>query len=568
MRRIAGVVLGAVALLVGAPSAGAVTPEYFTFPAGYGVSNFGVTADGAGNIWFTAQAPSHNSSQSATQPTPALARLVPGQVAAGTANGISFFPLPDPVPLNCCANQVRSVSYNKADGRLWYVRDDGGLGFAKPEELVTPGSSSNITVTSLPGYVDLWDTAPSPAGGIWLTEHSASNVGPAYPGDRIAYYNGGPPVEGPNVAIQNGNTTLNSLRYDAKPSGITIGQDGRPWFVEEDPGNPGYRIASYSGTGSSYAEWSVTPCEGTTPCSGSYTGTGLTDVTTAPDGTLWFTNYDNRKLGRFEPGTQQMTQFTMASISPTLAAGKPRQITAAPDGTLWMTVVGGYGSSANAIVRIVPTATPTATVYPASATAYPLGIGADDAGNIWFGTAGDGSVAEVARLAGVVATGPVPAAPAPAGTTTTAPVAPAAAPALPTPAPGTTVLKPVSAGTAKITPPQTGNGEINTNQRCVGPPQNPCVVVYLIKEHEYVTAFPSSVGHAKKKKAKQPRVLGTKTVTTKGGQSAKVTVKLNRLGRRILKGKHKVKVVFTATQKLPGGKTRTLTRKTLTIRTR
>jgi hypothetical protein len=66
----------------------------------------------------------------------------------------------------------------------------------------------------------------------------------------------------------------------------------------------------------------------------------------------------------------------------------------------------------------------------------------------------------------------------------------------------------------------------------------------------------------------QPRVLGTKTVTLNGGQKAKVTVKLNKLGKRILKGKHKLKIVFTAQQKLPNGKTKTVTRKTLTLRSK
>ena len=63
-------------------------------------------------------------------------------------------------------------------------------------------------------------------------------------------------------------------------------------------------------------------------------------------------------------------------------------------------------------------------------------------------------------------------------------------------------------------------------------------------------------------------MLGTKTVTLSGGQSAKVTVKLNKLGKRILKGKHKLKVVFSATQKLANGKTKTVTRKTLTLRSK
>jgi sugar lactone lactonase YvrE len=563
MRRIA-VAVGLL-MLMGAPAAGAVTPEYFRFPAGYLISNFGVTTDGAGDVWFTAQGPAHvrpeNPGQS--QPTPTLARLVVSQAAAGTANGLSFYPTPDPADVNCCANQVRGVAYSAHDDKLYYVRDDGGLGSLTPSQAVA-GTSQGMVGSTLPGNVDLWDVAASPTGGAWFTEHSASNLAPYY-GSRLAFSNGGT-TEGPNVSIQNGNTAINDLRYDAQPAGVAVAADGRPWFVEENPGNPGYRLATWSGAGTSYDEYQVSPCEAASPCSGFYSGSGLTDVAVAPDGGVWFTNSVNKKLGRFDPVTHTMVQYSTASIDPSLAAGGPRQITAAPDGTLWMTTYGGYGSSANAIVRIVPTATPTATVYKTSTTLAPLGIGADRSGNVWFGLGGSTGDPQIGRLAGVVGTvaPPPPAPPAPAAVGAVA----APVPVVPTPPPGTTKLAPASTAVATITPPQTGNGAINTNQRCVGPPERPCTVVYLIKEHEYVTAFPSAVGAAKKKKAKKPRVLGTKTVTLHGGQTAKVTVKLNTLGKRILKGKHKLKVVFTATQKLPSGKTKLLTNKTLTLRSR
>jgi streptogramin lyase len=577
MRRSAWLVL-ALSMLVWAPGAAAdVTPDYYPFPTGYTISNFGVTADGAGNIWFTAQSPPHGS-----QPTPSLARLIPAQSSPGTSNGIAFFPTPDPPNVNCCANQVRGVTFNPKDGKLYYVRDDGNIGSATPAAMVA-GQSTGISSTMLPGYQDLWDVAPSPAGGVWFTEHSASNVAPTYYGDRIAYYNGGIPVEGPNVAIQNGNTSLNSLRYDAQPSGIAVAKDGRPWFVEEDPGNPGYRVATYGGTGDNYDEYLISPCEGVSPCSGSFTGTGLTDVTIAPDGGIWFTNFLNRKFGRLDPDTHAMVQYTLSSIDPTLAAGQPRQITTAPDGTLWMaTRQGSYNGPGNALVRIVPSATPTATVYKLAADRPPLGLNADNAGNLWFGVSNPTAPSLVGRLAGVVGTIPVPD---PGnggdgggdggdgggggdgdgggggGTTPAPPVI--------APVPSTTppiILKPATIGQSKLDPPQTGNGAINTNQICVGPPEARCALVYLIKEHEYVVGFPSSVN--KKRKKHQPRILGTKTVTLAGGQSAKVTVKLNKLGKRILKGKHKLKVVFSATQKLANGKTKTVTKKTLTLRSK
>ena len=57
MRRSAWLAL-ALSMLVWAPGAAtAATPEYFTFPAGYGVEDWGVTADGAGNVWFGGQGP-------------------------------------------------------------------------------------------------------------------------------------------------------------------------------------------------------------------------------------------------------------------------------------------------------------------------------------------------------------------------------------------------------------------------------------------------------------------------------------------------------------------------------
>ncbi|MCW2985872.1 MAG: hypothetical protein JWR63_3442, partial [Conexibacter sp.] len=401
MRRIAAA-LGLLTLTLCATAPAAPAPEYFPFPAGSSVSNFGVTSDDAGDVWFTAQSPPNGS-----QPVASLARLIPSQATPGTSNGIAFFPTPDPADVNCCANQVRSVAFNPSDHKLYYVRDDGNVGSGRPADLV-PGTSTGMSSYELPGYVDLWDVAAAKGPGAWFTEHSSSNVFPYY-GARVGFYGGGAPTEGPNVAIQNGNTSLNSLRYDSKPAGVAVDRNGLPWFVEEDPGNPGYRLASWAGTGDVYQELQVTPCEGTAPCSGSYTGTGLSDLAIAPDGGIWFTNVINKKFGRLDPDSHTMTHYTMASIG--LAAGSPRQIAAAPDGTLWMTSMQGYtNATSNAIVQIRPAATPTdaptATVYKTSTSAPPLGIGADRAGNIWFGLATPSPPGMVGRLAGVVGAAP------------------------------------------------------------------------------------------------------------------------------------------------------------------
>ena len=64
-----------------------------------------------------------------------------------------------------------------------------------------------------------------------------------------------------------------------------------------------------------------------------YTGTGINDpqdITTGPDGALWFTNYDNDSIGRITTGGL-VSNFTYPNID------RPAGITAGPDGALWFT---------------------------------------------------------------------------------------------------------------------------------------------------------------------------------------------------------------------------------------
>jgi hypothetical protein len=74
------------------------------------------------------------------------------------------------------------------------------------------------------------------------------------------------------------------------------------------------------------------------------------------------------------------------------------------------------------------------------------------------------------------------------------------------------------------------------------------------------------VSKAKRKPKRKSRTLATKAVTLKGGEMRKVTIKLNKLGQRILEGKHSVKVDLVVSQKLDGGKTKVLSRRTLTVK--
>ena len=101
------------------------------------------------------------------------------------------------------------------------------------------------------------------------------------------------------------------------------------------------------------------------PCSGSFTGTGPTDVAVAHDGTIWFTNQLKNEVGRLDAGGGTFTNYSLPGIDNGLTNGLARAITVAQDGTLWVAEYGGISNpNANAIVRIVPSfPAPTVTVY-------------------------------------------------------------------------------------------------------------------------------------------------------------------------------------------------------------
>jgi len=84
----------------------------------------------------------------------------------------------------------------------------------------------------------------------------------------------------------------------------------------------------------------------------------------APDGTVWVAQAGSKKLGRFDPRTEQWTEFQDDWRKHTIAAH--------PDGSIWST--GG-------LTRFDPK-TQTYTKIPEVPTAY--GIGVDKEGTIWF----------------------------------------------------------------------------------------------------------------------------------------------------------------------------------------
>ena len=538
MRRCVSAVAAYLVIALSAvPAASAQTPQYFSLPAGYTAST-GIATAPDGTVWFVA----------GKSGDPSIGRLLPALAVPGTSDGVAAFPTPDVVGVGCCANTVRSVAFDGVNNRLWFVQSDGVIGHADPSQ-VAPGTSNGMSATLVRALQpngqfvtvgELWDVAIGTGGTAWFTEYSSSNVLP-YPGGRIASMTSGlgAPVERDNLALQNDRTTLDSQRYDAKPAGIATTADGVPWFAQASPGLPGYRVATTSGA-TGYAEYLITPCAPASPCSGSHTGTGITDVAVALDGSIWFTNQLKNEVGRLVPGGS-ITSYSLPGIDPGLAGGQARAITAAVDGTLWVVSYGGISNpNANAIVRIVPGDSPTATVHHLGAGRYPFAVAPDTTGNVWFTAGTDVAPGLIGKLAGVVGTAP------PSGGGNTPP-----------PPGGGTPLPPARVGVARVGTPRTDGDTLSLDQRCVGPPSDPCSLVYIISANEYVTGFPNtrpSAVTAAAAKKKKPVILGTKTVNLKGGQKKKVTVKLNAKGRKLLKSKGRVKLYFSVTQKRANGK--------------
>ncbi len=571
-RRLAAWGAVVVALAALAPSAAAdATVESYPLPSG--APGSGMVAAPGGTVWFTT-----NDSDL----TPRIGRLAPATAQPGTSSGIGFYETPTFLGAPCCATFVRSLAYDGEQQRLWFVRSDGMYGYGRPASMQEGSDDgfSTAVVSHSSGFVGLWGVAYDPVGkGTWLAETTTTNVASSpgyYAGARIAQTDGGLGLaEGPNIALQGGRTTIDSLRYDAKPRGVSIvAGGGNAWFAQSDPGNPGWRIARTNGTGD-YTEYLIQPCVGT-PCSGSYSGTGPSDTAVAPDGTVWFTNELNRSVGRLDPGGGTFTTYALSSIAPALGAGRPVQIRAAADGTLWVAVYGGPGSpAANAVVRIVPSQpAPTATVYP-TGTAGPLSIAPSATGDVWFGLNPASGPGAVGRLAGVTTPPPSGGGGGGAGGGGGgAPAGPGGGGTAPAPTPGGTPLIPSAVGVARAGTVTTKGDTTSVTQICVGPPEDRCSLVYLLQSREYVQGFPGAKSRAvvraasRKPKARKPPlpILAKVSTTLKGGQRKTTKVRLNAKARKALARKGRIRATLIVQQRDASGKLRTVQRKPVTFR--
>ncbi|HEU5381403.1 MAG TPA: hypothetical protein VFV38_38765 [Ktedonobacteraceae bacterium] len=144
-------------------------------------------------------------------------------------------------------------------------------------------------------------------------------------------------------------------------------------------------ISPLSGTiHRTYAQGTVTISEFPIPGGGN-----PIDITTGPDGNLWFTD-GNDKIGRITPGGT-ITEYPLP-----VGGIEPLDITTGPDGNLWFTDQAG-----NQIGKITPSGTITEYPIP-TASSQPWGITAGPDGNLWFTESGNVSKIGKITTSGVI----------------------------------------------------------------------------------------------------------------------------------------------------------------------
>lgn len=182
------------------------------------------------------------------------------------------------------------------DGALWFTNDgNNSIG-----RITTSGAVSSFVDPSVDA--DPTNITVGPDGDLWFTNSGSNSIGQMTTSGAVTLYY--------------------SLSING-PEGITSGPDGALWYTNS--GNNSIGRITTAGVATSYTDPSI-----------SFPG----GITTGPDGALWFTNGAslNDSSDTTRPGSiGRITTAGVVSnyIDPSLS--DPTDITSGPDGALWFT---------------------------------------------------------------------------------------------------------------------------------------------------------------------------------------------------------------------------------------
>jgi uncharacterized repeat protein (TIGR01451 family) len=368
---------------------------------------FGITNGPNGNIWFTEFGADR------------IGQINP------TTRAIAEFTLSPPIGVNRALYRITEGP----DGNLWFTEADanqigqivlqapsatadlGVSGTARGSVILGSELTYSLTVTNdgLSGAtgVSLTDTLPrgvtfvSATGGVTPANGELSfNIGDLAAGASVNFSIVVTPTEAltlTNQASVSGNEsdptpadnsltqttevatplTINTFPAPAGPFGITVGPDGDLYFTELNA----QRIGRIDPRTHIVTEFS-------SPTTGQ-----PAEITAGPDGNLWFTESNSNQIGQFNPTTQVVTEYAIPT-----ANSFPNGITAGPDGNIWFcelfaNQIGRINPTTHVITEFrTPTSQSTSIGNSGSAPAY---ITAGPDGNLWFTESGGNKIGRI-----------------------------------------------------------------------------------------------------------------------------------------------------------------------------
>ena len=275
---------------------------------------FGITSGPGGNLWFT---------ESCCE-TSAIGEITP----TGVKKEFGSLPISGPTGIT-----------EGADGNVWFVNSN-----TLKVDKMTP--SGHLTEYESPKLGEWGPIAEGPNGDVWFTHRDGSIVKMNTAGESTTYNMPAESAPGDIVAGPEGDmwfinevcANTNGLickigkitmsgevtEYPVAglPYGIAVGPNGEKavWFGMSGPAAKKSHIAKMTTSGA-ITEYAL-PAE-------HYPH----QLTTGPDGNVWFTEWFNGRIGKITPsGTTTEYQLPTGS--------EPWQITAGPDGKLWFTEFG------------------------------------------------------------------------------------------------------------------------------------------------------------------------------------------------------------------------------------
>ncbi len=281
---------------------------------------FGITAGPDGNVWFAE-----------VSFDDAFLYPVSGAIGRISPNGV-ITEFPAPAATGYSDGLYPSNVTAGSDGNLWFL--EGGLlrtGFGRIttagmiiEFLLPSGSAGSHIVAGPDG--NLWFTERDKIGRITVENVALTEFALPTTGNLAGWITTGPDgnlwfTESDQIGRITPTGTITEFAIPTAgsiPLGITAGPDGNLWFVESS----GNKIGRISPTGI-ITEYAI-PTPDSLPVG----------IAAAVDHNLWFTEELGNKIGRITTDGV-VTEFAVPTD------GRPYDITSGPDGSVWFTDLAG-----------------------------------------------------------------------------------------------------------------------------------------------------------------------------------------------------------------------------------